>query len=131
MTAPSRTPAEYKGVAEFLQFIAQPENAAPWHQHTGYVPVTLAGYEQSKAEGYYDKNPGADIRRSSSSLRGHRDAEQPRPAPGPDCRKSATSSTRKWRRRCRASRPPQAALDSAVSRGNRVLREFEKSRTRT
>ena len=48
MTAPNRTPAEYKAVALFLQFLGKPENDAYWHQHTGYVPVTLAGYELSE-----------------------------------------------------------------------------------
>ncbi len=61
MTAPNRPAAEYKGAAEFLAFLAQPENAAAWHQHTGYVPVTLAGYELSKQQGYYDKNPGTEL----------------------------------------------------------------------
>ena len=61
MTAPNRTPAEYKAVAQFLQFIGQPEQDAKYHQDTGYVPVTLAGYDLSRKQGYYDKNPGADL----------------------------------------------------------------------
>ena len=58
MTAPNRTPAEYKGVAQFLAFLSTPENAAAWHQHTGYVPVTFAGFELSKQQGFYRKEPG-------------------------------------------------------------------------
>ena len=61
MTAPGRTAAEYKAVATFLQFIGKPENDAYWHQHTGYVPVTFGGFELSQKQGYYDKNPGADL----------------------------------------------------------------------
>ena len=61
MTAPGRTPAEYKAVATFLKFIGKPENDAYWHQHTGYVPVTLAGFELSQKQGFYEKNPGADL----------------------------------------------------------------------
>ena len=61
MTAPSRTPAEYKAVATFLQFIGKPDNDAYWHQHTGYVPVTFGGFELSQKQGFYDKNPGADL----------------------------------------------------------------------
>jgi sn-glycerol 3-phosphate transport system substrate-binding protein len=61
MTSKTRTPEEYKAVGQFLQFIGQPENDALYHQHTGYVPVTLAGFELSKKQGYYDKTPGADI----------------------------------------------------------------------
>ena len=53
--------AEYKAVAKFLTFLSKPEIQADWHQFTGYVPITNAAYELSKSQGYYDKNPGADI----------------------------------------------------------------------
>ena len=61
MTAPNRTAAEYKAVAAFLQFLGKPENDADWTQNTGYVPVTFAGFELSQKQGYYEKNPGADL----------------------------------------------------------------------
>jgi sn-glycerol 3-phosphate transport system substrate-binding protein len=60
LTARNRTPAEYSGVAEFFRFISQPEQDLWWHQATGYVPITVAAYERARAEGYYEKNPGAD-----------------------------------------------------------------------
>lgn len=53
--------ATYKGVAEFLQYLAQPEIAAEWHQKTGYLPITTAAYDLTKQQGFYDKNPGADV----------------------------------------------------------------------
>ena len=46
-------------VAEFFRFISEPEQDLWWHKSTGYVPITLAGYEKAKAEGYYAQNPGA------------------------------------------------------------------------
>ena len=67
MTAPNRTPAEYKAVASFLEFIAQPEQDALYHQHTGYVPVTLAGYELSQAAGLLREEPRAPTSPSSRS----------------------------------------------------------------
>ncbi len=30
---------------EFLDFLAKPENAAEWHQKTGYLPITKAAYD--------------------------------------------------------------------------------------
>lgn len=56
-----KSPETYQGVAQFLQFLAKPEIVAEWHQQTGYLPVTTAGYTLSKQQGYYDHNPGADI----------------------------------------------------------------------
>ena len=49
------------GVAKFLDFLTKPENAAEWHQKTGYLPITTAAYDLTRQQGFYDKNPGADI----------------------------------------------------------------------
>ncbi len=125
MTTPSRTPAEYKGVAQFLQFIGQPENDALYHQHTGYVPVTLAGFELSKKQGYYEKNPGADVA-IQSLTRGTvtENSRGLRLGRLPEIRNIVYEEVEKA---LQGQQNAQAALDSAVQRGNRVLREFEKS----
>jgi len=60
LTARNRTAEEYRGVAEFYRFISEVEQDKWWHHVTGYVPLTLAAFEASKAEGYYTQNPGAD-----------------------------------------------------------------------
>lgn len=56
-----KSPETYKGVTKFFKYISSPENAAKWHQATGYVPVTKAGYEVTKSSGFYDKNPGTEV----------------------------------------------------------------------
>src|SRR5690349_1436069 len=56
-----KTNNAYKGVAKFFAFLSKPEIQLDWHQSTGYVPITLAAYELAKKQGYYEKNPGADI----------------------------------------------------------------------
>ena len=61
MTAPHRSDAEYKAVAQFFAYMGQAGTDAAWSQATGYVPVTRAGYEQNIAAGYYKQNPGADL----------------------------------------------------------------------
>ena len=125
MTAKDRTPAEYKAVARFLQFIARPDMDAVWHQNTGYVPVTFGGYEKSKADGYYQKQVGADlpiqqlsrgtVTGNSRGLRLGRLAE---------IRNIVYEETEKA---LQGQQTAQQALDSSVQRGNRVLREFQKS----
>lgn len=125
MTAPNRSPAEYKAVAALLKFIAAPENDAQWHQNTGYVPVTTAGYELSVKQGYYQKVPGADlpIKQLSrgtvtANSRGFRLGRMP------ELRNIVYEEIEKA---IQGQQGAQAALDSAVTRGNRILREFEKS----
>jgi sn-glycerol 3-phosphate transport system substrate-binding protein len=125
MTAPSRTPAEYKAVAQFLQFIGQPEQDAMYHQDTGYVPVTLAGYELSRKQGYYDKNPGADLAIKSLTRGTITDNSRGlRLGRLPEIRNIEYEEIEKA---LQGQQNAQQALDSAVQRGNRVLREFEKS----
>ena len=125
MTAPGRTPAEYKAVATFLQFIGKPDNDAYWHQHTGYVPVTLAGFELSDKQGFYGKNPGADlpvrqltrgtVTNNSKGLRLGRLVE---------IRNIIYEAMEKA---FQGGQTAQQAMDSATARGNKVLRDFEKS----
>ena len=125
MTAPGRAAEEYKGVAEFLRHIAQPKEDAAWHQRTGYVPVTTAGYEESKREGFYDKNPGADVPivqlargTVTPNSRGFRLGRMP------EIRNIVYEEVEGA---FQGKQDAKAALDSIVSRGNRVLREFERA----
>lgn len=48
---------EYRGVAEFLNFVAQPEQQAWWHKETGYVPISIPAAELLEAEGHFTKDP--------------------------------------------------------------------------
>ncbi len=52
---------EYKGVAKFFTFLSSTAIQAEWHQETGYLPLTLAAYEETKKSGFYEKNPGTDV----------------------------------------------------------------------
>ena len=53
---------EYQGVARFFTYLSSPEVQADWHQATGYLPITTAAYELSKAQGFYEKHPGTTPR---------------------------------------------------------------------
>lgn len=125
MTAQGRTAEEYKGVASFLKYIAEPKQDAAWHQRTGYVPVTFAGYELSKNEGFYDKNPGADVP-IRQLARGHVTANSKgfRLGRMPEIRNIIYEETEKA---LQGQVSAQGALDSVVARGNRVLRDFERA----
>lgn len=120
-----KDPATYKGVAEFMQFLAKPENAAQWHQKTGYLPITTAAYNLSRESGYYDKNPGADIATRQmlnkpplAYTKGLRLGNMPQIRTIVDEELESVWSGKKT---------PQQALDTAVDRGNQLLRRFEKS----
>ncbi|MEM9242633.1 MAG: sn-glycerol-3-phosphate ABC transporter substrate-binding protein UgpB [Pseudomonadota bacterium] len=52
---------EYKGIAEFLQFLAKAKIQAYWSEKTGYLPVTMAAYNYIKNQGYYQRHPNQEI----------------------------------------------------------------------
>ena len=125
MTAPGRDKAEYAAVAKFVSFLAAPENAAAWHQNTGYVSATTAGYELTKQQGYYEKNVGADIPYKeltrgtvTDNSRGLRLGRLP------EIRDIMQEELEKA---LQGQQSAQAAMDASVRRGNVVLRAFEKS----
>ena len=51
---------EYKGIAQFFNFLSQTDIQARLHQVSGYLPVTLEAYEETKKSGFYDQNPGRE-----------------------------------------------------------------------
>ena len=125
MTSPTRKPEEYKGVAEFFRFISQPDVVAKWHTDTGFLPVTIAGYEKVKASGFYQQNPGTDIpylqltrTQPSENSRGLRLGNMP------EIRNIIQEELEKA---FQGQQTAQQALDNAVQRGNVVLRNFERA----
>ena len=52
---------EYKGVAKFFAYLSRPEVQAAWHQNTGYLPITRAAFDLTRAQGFYQSNPGTAI----------------------------------------------------------------------
>jgi sn-glycerol 3-phosphate transport system substrate-binding protein len=125
MTAPNRTPAEYKAVAEFLKYIGKADVDATWAQNTGYVPVTFAGYELSKQQGYYGRNVGADIPveqlargKVTPNTRGLRLGRLP------EIRNIIQEELEKA---LQGEQTAQQAMDTAVARGNKVLKDFARS----
>lgn len=47
--------------AAFFEFLTSPDIQVYWHENTGYVPITKAAYEQATKEGYYKKQPVAEV----------------------------------------------------------------------
>ena len=115
----------YKGVAEFFTYISSPEVQADWHQSTGYVPITLAAYELTRKQGFYEKNPGRDIavlqltnKPPTENSRGLRLGNFVQIRDVEDEELEAVWSGKKT---------AKEALDAAVQRGNELLRKFQQA----
>lgn len=120
-----RPPAEYIGVAKFFAFLSKPEVQAAWHQNTGYLPITEAAFDLSRSQGFYDRNPGAEISIKQITLN----------APTENSRGIRLGSfvlirdaiEDELEQAFSGKKSAKAALDSAVARGNRLLRQFEQA----
>ncbi|MGH7066855.1 MAG: sn-glycerol-3-phosphate ABC transporter substrate-binding protein UgpB [Acetobacteraceae bacterium] len=125
MTAPHRTAAEYKGVAEFLSFLGEPRQDADWASSTGYVPVTFAGSDLLDKEGYYAKNPGTKLpveqlerKPVTDNSRGIRLGNMP---------EIRVIIEEEWEKELAGGFDAKSALTRAVARGNKVLAAFQSS----
>jgi sn-glycerol 3-phosphate transport system substrate-binding protein len=125
LTAPQRSSAEYRAVAEFLHFLGQPEQDAQWSTGTGYIPVTHAGFDLLQKQGWFEQNPGTDLPvrqltrgHVTDNSRGFHLGRMPeiRTIIEEECEKALADQ-----------QGAKQALDSAVERGNKVLRDFQKS----
>ena len=119
-----KTPEVYKGVTKFFKFISSPEQAAAWHQGTGYVPVTKAGYELTQKSGFYDKNPGSDVAVKQLDATTTENSRGVRLGYLPQIRDIEDGEMEQI---FAGKVTPQAGLDAMVKRGNELLERFEKS----
>ena len=118
-------PEEYRGVAEFFRYLSSPDVQADWHQFTGYVPITTAAYELSQGEGFYEENQGTDtairqlsLNKPTENSRGLRLGNFVQIRDVIDEELEAVWSGQKT---------AEQALNDAVSRGNTLLRQFERT----
>jgi sn-glycerol 3-phosphate transport system substrate-binding protein len=116
---------EYKGVAKFFAFLSQPDIQAAWHQNTGYLPSTRAAYELTKSQGFYQRNPGTEKSIEQITL-------NPPTENSTGLRLGSFTLIRdaiedELEAAFAGKKTAQQALDVAVERGNKLLRQFERA----
>ncbi len=90
----------YTGVAKFLDFLAKPENAAEWHQKTGYLPITKAAYDLTAVSRAFTRKTQGRISRHVR-CRTNRRYRSPKDYVWATCRRSE----RLWMKSLRACGP--------------------------
>jgi sn-glycerol 3-phosphate transport system substrate-binding protein len=116
---------EYKGVAKFFGFLSKPEVQAAWHRSTGYLPITRAAFDLTRAQGFYDRNPGTAISIEQITLK--KPTENSRGIRLGSFVLIRDAIEDELEQAFSGKKSAQAALDSAVERGNRLLRQFERA----
>ncbi len=115
---------EYKGIAQFFNYLSKPDIQAATHQRTGYLPITTAAFELTEKSGFYQKNPGTDvgvtqmIRKTTDKSRGIRLGNYVQ---------IRTIEDEELEQVWGGKKSAKEALDSIVLRGNELLERFEKA----
>lgn len=125
MQSPTRTVEEYRAVAEFFNFLAQPDVAERWHLETGYLPIVLGVFEKLEGEGYYAERPGLAVPYRQLTL--HPPTENSRGLQLGNMPEIRDIVEEELEMVLQGQKSAQAALDSAVERGNVVLRNFQRT----
>lgn len=116
--------AEYKGVAQFFNFLSSDAVAMENHKRTGYLPLTTASYEMTEKSGFYKENPGTDvsvtqmIRKTTDKSRGIRLGNHVQIRAVIDEELEQVWAGRK---------SAKDALDAVVQRGNQQLVRFQQT----
>ena len=115
---------EYKGIAQFFNYLSKPDIQAATHQRTGYLPITTAAFQLTEKSGFYQKNPGTDvgvnqmIRKTTDKSRGIRLGNYVQ---------IRTIEDEELEQVWGGKKSAKEALDSIVLRGNELLERFEKA----
>jgi sn-glycerol 3-phosphate transport system substrate-binding protein len=120
-----QSPDQYKGIAKFFAFLSDTDRQVYLHEKSGYLPITKAAYEKTKASGFYEKNPILEV--PLKELTNKPPTENSR-----GLRFGGMVQMRDvWAEEIEAAlagkKSPKDALDAAVSRGNQMLRQFERT----
>jgi len=118
-----REPADYKGVAQFMKFIAEPRQQVWWAATTGYVPISTTAVKNLEDDSFYKKNP--EQWTAMSQLLHVK--------PTPNSRGLRLGNYVQVREAIElelenifdGKKTVKQGLDSAVARGNAILRQFK------
>jgi sn-glycerol 3-phosphate transport system substrate-binding protein len=120
-----KKPEEYKGVAKFLAFLSDTDRQVAIHKASGYLPITKAAYAKAKEQGFYKDQPYLETplleltnKEPTANSRGLRlgNMVQLRDIWAEEIEGALAGK-----------KSAKAALDAAVSRGNAMLRQFERT----
>lgn len=120
-----KKPEEYKGVAKFFAFLSDTNRQAKLHQESGYLPITKAAYEKTKADGFYQKNPILET--PLKELTNKEPTENSRGLRFGNMVQMRDVWSEEIEAALGGKKTAKQALDAAVERGNQMLRQFERT----
>jgi len=112
---------DYKGVAAFFDYISKTDVQEFLHQKSGYLPVTLAAFEATKASGFYDKNPGRET--PITQMMGKAPTENSKGVRLPNLPQVRDIANEEFEKMLAGQQDAQKTMDLIVERGNAAIKE--------
>ena len=112
---------DYKGVAAFFDYISKTDVQEFLHQKSGYLPVTLAAYEATKASGFYDKNPGRET--PITQMMGKAPTENSKGVRLPNLPQVRDIANEEFEKMLGGQQDAKKTMDLIVERGNAAIKE--------
>ena len=119
---------EYKGVAKFFSFLSETDRQVQIHKGTGYLPITKAAYAKAKEQGFYKDQPYLET--PLLELTNKEPTENSRGLRFGNMVQLRDVWAEEIEQALAGQKSPKDALDAAVSRGNAMLRQFERTVSR-
>jgi sn-glycerol 3-phosphate transport system substrate-binding protein len=123
-----KKPDEYRGVARFLTFLSDTDRQVAIHKASGYLPITKAAYAKTKESGYYKDAPYLET--PLLELTNKEPTENSRGLRLGNMVQLRDVWAEEFEAALAGKKPAKDALDSAVARGNQMLRQFERTISR-
>jgi sn-glycerol 3-phosphate transport system substrate-binding protein len=123
-----KKPEEYKGVAKFFAFLSDTDRQVAIHKSSGYLPITKAAYTKTKESGYYKDAPYLET--PLLELTNKEPTENSRGLRLGNMVQLRDVWAEEFEAALAGKKSAKEALDAAVSRGNAMLRQFERTVSR-
>jgi sn-glycerol 3-phosphate transport system substrate-binding protein len=116
---------EYKGVAALINFLSSDDIQAKWHQDTGYLPITMSAATKTEKDGFYKANPGTDI--AGKQMMGKKPTDNSKGLRLGSFDQIRGIIDEELEAIWTGNKTAKVAMDSAIERGNALLRRFEQA----
>lgn len=120
-----KKPDEYKGVAKFLAFLSDTDRQVAIHKASGYLPITKAAYAKAKEQGFYKDQPYLET--PLLELTNKEPTENSRGLRLGNMVQLRDIWAEEIEGALAGKKTAKEALDAGVTRGNQMLRQFERT----
>lgn len=111
----------YKGVAAFFAYLSQTPVQQYLHEQSGYLPVTIAAYEATKASGFYEKNPAREV--PILQMSGKPPTGNSKGVRAPNLPQLRDIQNEEYEKMLAGQQDAATALKNATERGNAAIKE--------